>query len=382
MMKVLYDSQIFSYQRFGGISNCFVQLISHLPDDVHYRIAVEETDNIHLRNSHLDLEPRRMLDWNILLLDLLKKRFKGRDRIYSWFDSHYPQYLDRNRFCSIRELKRQQFDVFHPTFYDTYFLPYIGKKPFVLTVHDMIPEILSWDYDPQVAWKRKLVSEASHIIAVSNKTKADLMDLLHVPDSKISVIYHGSTDRPLTSKPSLVDYPYILYVGQRNSYKNFLPMLESLSMVIQKYGLSVICTGPSFTSEEETWMSSHGLLDRVVHMTPTDDELFCLYSNAQCFIYPSLYEGFGIPILEAYQANCPVLLNRKSCFPEIAGDAAIYFNLDESGSDLNDVFMKFMQMDDSEKDKLLLAQKRRLSLFSWKKSAEQLSEVYRMVLQS
>lgn len=145
--------------------------------------------------------------------------------------------------------------------------------------------------------------------------------------------------------------------------------------------IKIVCTGNSFTSNELLMMRRFAISDRVIHLRPSDNELMNLYANALCFIFPSVYEGFGIPILEAYQAGCPVLLNNKSCFPEIAQDAAIYFNLDENGSDLEIVMERFLSMSDSDFHCLIKKQNERLKYFSWKKSAQQLVEVYEQCIE-
>ena len=105
-----------------------------------------------------------------------------------------------------------------------------------------------------------------------------------------------------------------------------------------------------------------------------------MYANALCFVFPSLYEGFGIPILEAWKCGCPVILNKKSCFPEIAKDAAVYFTLDDDYSDLDKVMEAFLSMSVNEKELLLQRQNKRLLDFSWKKSAEMLLDVYKGVI--
>ena len=120
--------------------------------------------------------------------------------------------------------------------------------------------------------------------------------------------------------------------------------------------------------------------DKVIHLHPNDKDMFNLYSNALCFIYPSVYEGFGIPILEAYQAGCPVLLNNKSCFPEIAQDAAIYFNLDWQQSNLVEVTEKFLSMSESDREQLIARQNERMRIYSWRESAKKMVDVYSSLL--
>ena len=105
----------------------------------------------------------------------------------------------------------------------------------------------------------------------------------------------------------------------------------------------------------------------------------CLYHDAVAFIYPSSYEGFGIPILEAYKANCPVMLNRASCFPEIAGDAAIYFNIDDMKSDLAEQLETLYGLNNDERNALLAKQHQRLQRYSWEQAAKALVNIYNIL---
>lgn len=382
-MKVLYDHQAFDMQHYGGVSNCFVQLISNFPQGVAYDISLLECDNFHLRDSGLiDVPPKSFPPEKFLL----NRHFLGQGILYGWYSNIFPSKTSngRNRLYSVEKLKQGDFDVFHPTFFDPYFLPYLNGKPFVLTVHDMIPELFpSSSNDSQVKVKPLLCQKAAHIVAVSERTKQDLVRLLHVPEEKISVIYHGAPnydDR--ASLMPILDGQYILYVGQRrDSYKNFLPMLKSLVPVLQHYqAIKVVCTGPDFTKAERLFMKDAGICIKVIHRYVNDQELQNLYAHALCFIYPSVYEGFGIPILEAYRANCPVLLNEASCFPEIAQEAAVYFHLNGQSSDLDQVMENFLRMTDRERNLLLERQRERLSCFSWQKSALKLTDLYKALV--
>ena len=380
-MKVLYDHQAFDMQHYGGVSNCFVQLISNFPQGVAYDISLLECDNFHLRDSGLiDVPPKSFPPEKFLL----NRHFLGQGILYGWYSKMFPSKTSngRNRLYSVEKLKQGDFDVFHPTFFDPYFLPFLNGKPFVLTVHDMIPELFSPN-DFQVKVKPLLCQKAAHIVAVSERTKQDLMRLLHVPEEKISVIYHGAPtyDDQVSLKP-IFDGQYILYVGQRrDSYKNFLPMLKSLAPALQHHqDIKVVCTGPDFTKAERLFMEKVGLCNKVCHFHVNDQELQNLYAHALCFIYPSVYEGFGIPILEAYRANCPVLLNEASCFPEIAQEAAVYFHLDDQSSDLDQVMEDFLRMTDRERKSLLERQCERLSCFSWQKSAQKLIDLYNSII--
>lgn len=378
-MRILYDYQIFQWQRVGGISNSFVNLIQNLPSTAEFQIGIKDSDNVHLKESGLVQVRPFSSEQNFIT----NRYFYGKGYLFRLYSSIVPSINSRevNRQYSIDLLKSGQFDVFHPTFFEDYFLPYLNKTPYVFTVHDMITEKFKTGDILQTNNKKTLVDRASHIIAVSNNTKQDLMDIFNVPESKITVIYHGVSE--ITPAPQFnigVDN-YILFVGLRGGYKNFIPMMKSLLPVLERHTeLKIVCTGPEFSNFELQFFRNNNLLNRMIHITPSDTELRALYSKAICFIFPSLYEGFGIPILEAWKCGCPVLLNTKSCFPEIAQDAAIYFSLDENNSNLAETMESFLKMTKTEKQLLIERQNRRLLDFSWKKSAEQLMEVYKNVI--
>lgn len=378
-MRILYDYQIFQWQYVGGISNSFVNLIQNFPSDVKVQIGIKDSDNRHLKESGL-LQLRPFSSEQNFMGNYY---FYGKGYLFRFFSSIFPSINSRkvNEQYSIELLESGKYDVFHPTFFDDYFIPYLKKKPFVLTVHDMISEKFASKDILQIRNKKRLIEKASHIIAVSNNTKEDLVDILKVPESKVTVVYHGvSKIMPVKKKSSKVDN-FILYVGLRGGYKNFIPMLTSLLPVLKKHTeLKIICTGPEFSKIERRLFKINGLQDRIFHTNPSDTELRTLYCNALCFIFPSLYEGFGIPILEAWKSGCPVILNKKSCFPEIAQDAALYFTLDDKYSNLAETMESFLAMSATEKRILVERQNRRLQDFSWKKSAEQLLDVYRNVI--
>ena len=199
-------------------------------------------------------------------------------------------------------------------------------------------------------------------------------EILGIPEEKINVVYHGCSF-PTTGTEPVYSFPYILFVGERGLYKNFVPFVRSMELVMKKYkDLYVVCTGRPFNQEEIAFLQENGVEDRFLHcMVKTDEELYSLYHHALGFVYPSEYEGFGIPILEAYQADCPVILNRASCFPEIAGDAALYFSNEE---ELTAQIERLLFMSADDRNALLARQKDRLSRYSWEKSARQMAEIY------
>ncbi len=383
-MKILFDYQIFDCQNFGGISRSFVELITHLPTNIEKEIGVFETDNVYLNNIGY-------LKCGDYYHNFIKKgEFPAKRRLFDIYNKirHYQYWNISNKQRSINLVKQGNYDIFHPTFFDHYFLDYLQEKPFVLTIHDMIPELYPQYFDAkndfQINMKRKLAPLASAIIAVSNSTKQDIVNILNIPEEKIHVIYHGCKKTSITyTNNNITNGPYILYVGERGAYKNFIPWIKYVRIILEKYKeIKVLCTGKPFSKEECEYLTNYGIMDRFVqYFANTDEELQNLYRNAICFVYTSEYEGFGIPILEAYQAQCPVLLNNASCFPEIAGDAAIYFHLNQNGdSDFAEVFENFYLKSSNDKKILLENQNKRLEMYSWEKAAKQLTEVYQNIL--
>lgn len=381
-MKILYDYQAFTIQYFGGVSKCFCELIRNLPQDIDYDIAIKQSNNVHLIDSGI----KENLESVSMDSKIFKKNFNffGSGHIYKILkDMPFYNTAERiNEAASITALEKEKFDVFHPTFFDTYFLKHIGNKPFVLTIHDMIPELYFKSNDMQIVNKRILVKYAAHIIAVSQKTKDDIVNILGVSPNKISVIYHGAPDIVLsqTYKKITADKKYFLYVGQRNSYKKFTDFLiQSATLFKKNKDIYLECTGNPFTNKEKEIIKQLGLENYVKVEFVSEEKLSDLYKNALAFIYPSEYEGFGIPILEAFSYGCPVLLNNKSCFPEIAGEAALYFDLDD-GRSLVQQMNYILNMDDEAKKQLINLGYKRLSLFSWKKSAMQLADIYKSLM--
>lgn len=391
-MKVLFDYQAFHLDRFGGVSNSFTKLIANLPPKIEHQLAIAESENVHLIESGLlpDLKPFSLTADNFIT----KRNFKGKRRIFNWLNYHiksFPSSLHKNQRAAIKALQTGDYDIFHPTYFFDYFLPYLNGKPFVLTVHDMMPEIFSemHRYDPQVALKRKLCPLAAHIVVVSEQTKTDLVRILGVPEEKITVIYHGTPkiDLDAISPVPYVDGDYFLYVGRRGaedkSYKNFVPAVREFARFIEITGrrdIKLVCAGLPLDDDERALLRELKIDGNVISRQVNDTDLTRLYRHAIAFIYPSLYEGFGIPILEAYASKCPVMLNHKSCFPEIAGDAAVYFTLDSTKADLAENMVKVLYMSPDQRKDLIERQSRRSELYSWEKAANRLADVYRKVL--
>lgn len=357
-MNLLYDNQIFSQQKFGGISRYFVELMKHMPDDVHVECTALLSDNFYLRTE----------------------RFKGNhSHSFPHLFEKKKTYKRLNELSLKYALKRGKFDLFHPTYFDPYFLKNL-KKPYVITVHDMtyerFPELFGTS-DPVIAQKRESIVGADKIIAISEKTKADIMDIYNLSGDNIEVIYHGYSINPRSAEgvDGLPEH-YVLYVGQRYHYKNFERFLRSFAVVNQRNPeVKLVCTGQQFNNEERKLITDLRLDGVVTSMFVTDNQLAYLYSKALCFVFPSLYEGFGIPILESMACGCPVALSDASCFPEVAGEAAVYFNPYEI-EDMAETIWRITE--DSGLRKTLIAKGLgKAKDFSWEKTAIQTAGFYK-----
>ncbi len=382
--KILYDSQAFDMQTHGGVSRCFTELYLHRPKELDIEIPVIETNNTYLNNIGYPYMGYTFDNFMHKGHGMLKKMLYK--LTYNFKYGYYSKWDRRpllNKYESIKLLQEGDFDVFHPTFFDPYFLPYIGQKPFVLTVHDMITELYPQYYpadEPQRNNKKRLIPLATHIVAVSENTKRDIMRFFDIPEDRISVVYHGVDNTPYIPTLNSNKYgEYILYVGERHWYKNFINFVRYVTPIMKRHKeIKIVCTGKPFSYEEEVLLDFIGMRDRFVQIyVKSNQEFLDLYHNAITFVYPSEYEGFGIPILEAYKADCPVMLNRASCFPEIAGDAAVYFNMDNAASDFEEQFENLYHLNSNDREDLLRKQRQQLSKYTWGNSALQLADIYK-----
>ncbi|WP_300968667.1 glycosyltransferase family 1 protein [uncultured Duncaniella sp.] len=360
-MNILYDSHTFSEQTFGGISRYFVELINHLPPECRPHIPLIASENEYLK-----------------LLEEKKSAISLRH-----FPEHRKLYYFINGFADRHALRTKSYDIFHPTGYDPYF---IGKtkSPVVVTVHDMIYHegLISGKHTSEIIENmRKTTLAADRIIAISDATKRAILRFYDIDESKIDVIHHGFT--PVSGNTEKLGYcpeRYLLFVGQRGGYKNFATLLKAFSKIAQKdKTLNLMCTGRAFSKAENNRIAELGLSGRCHHhFIPTED-MNALYANAECFIFPSKMEGFGMPILEAFAARCPAVISETSCFPEIAGDGGIYFNPENPDElaekimlTINNLCFRRKKIEDGERE---------LKRFSWSKTGNETAETYSKVLQ-
>lgn len=357
-MKVLLDHQLFSYQRYGGASKYFCELLYHLPQDI-WETTTLFSNNEYVRQLKLFKSIR-----------IPGSFFRGQGRIMNELNKPYSFY---------RLLQRDKYDIFHQTHFETYCLPAIGNKPMVTTFHDV--NFSTFNYNKVlVRLQRKSLDRADKIVAVSINTKNDLISYLNIDERKIEVIYHGIELKNRSySSERYTERPYILYVGTRNENKNFSKFIQAFALLNGKYPeLRLVCTSLAFSSEELSFFHRLGVDKAVMHVSADEDLMYRLYRDAELFVFPSLYEGFGLPILEAMAAHCPVVLSDASCFPEIAKDAGAYFD----PYDIDSIFgmMDKIITDSTYRKELIEKGNARVTDFSWEICAQKHLELYKALL--
>lgn len=363
-MKVLYDYEIFVIQKYGGASRYFYELISRLSDK-------EDLDIIMYMGAYINK------------YELVKFRdrfltFRGRRVRHIPKSKMLSVFLQKPFFEKFR--KRTDYDIFHRTFFTGYSKEKKGKM--VTTIHDFTPEKYPASFSRMnntIEAKKKIIKEADGIICISENTKKDMLDLYKVSEDKIKVIYHGNSLRIDADEKPVIQEPYLLYVGDRRTYKNFSLLLETYrnsSRINNNFKL--LCFGGGkFSKPEAEYLVKHNLTDKVIQTEGSDAMLASAYKNAAVFIYPSLYEGFGIPLLEAMHLGCPIVASDASCFPEIAGDAALFFESTSSDDLLSKIESAVGKSE--TRDKLIKAGYVREKFFSWEKCADDSLNFYNYI---
>lgn len=364
-MTIRYDYQIFCEQPYGGISRYYYELIYRLQQKpgIHIQLDILSADNIFLEQ----LKGRNF--WNEL-------HFKGKKDLNRLLSNAYDSFAAR----------MQPFDVFHPTYYSKTSLNRTAGKPMVITIHDMIDERFHQgqaEYENIISLRAKHIYQASKIIAVSENTKNDLIELCGVDPKKIETIYHGNSfnvNITRFSLPKPIEQPYLLYTGKRYAYKNFDRFIQSIKPILHaNKDLWLVCAGGgAFKNAELNQLNQLQISHRVLYQPILDNEqLASLYNHAQCLVYPSLYEGFGLPIIEAFACGCPVITSMGSSTAEIAGDAAVLIN----PNDTDDMTHQIQEVlnNTTLQNQLVQLGHHRAHLFNWDKTANQTLKLYQTI---
>lgn len=360
-MQILYDGQIYALQKAGGINRYFANLISRLPENITPTITTCELHNVNFP-QHTNLKT------------FFYQRFGFKPgRICYWLEQYYFQAVSYFN----------PFSVLHPTYYSTLTRREMkqSKHPIVLTVYDLIHELFAEQMDAtgeQAEIKQKAILSADAIICISENTKQDLLERYSVSEDRVTVTHLASEiDASMSySDESVPSEPYYLYVGGRGGYKNFDRLLVAFAKTKSIHPEIKLCVvGSTFSPEEKQRISELKLEQSIEHYGHVSDpHLAKLYRCALAFVYPSLYEGFGIPPLEAMSCGTPVIASNTSSIPEVVADAGILFN-PESSNDLADILISIVD-NPLGRERLILKGYERSKLFSWDKTVAETLEVY------
>lgn len=320
---IYYDGVIYNLQKGGGVSVLFNELIRRLPEEC-YQLSIP--------------------------------------KFYTPF----------GRYISCRQPNNAK--IFHSTYYR---LARDFNGSTVTTVHDFTYEKYNRGLKQKVhGWqKEKAVQGADVIICVSNSTKSDLLDYYGAAlESRIQVVHNGVSE-DYYSIPNYTIKNQVLFIGSRNGYKNFKSTVIGLSCIKD---VNLICVGGGGFTKAELAFLDKLLPGRYKHAGFLSNEaLNYEYNSSICLLYPSKYEGFGIPVLEAMRASCPVVAVNASSIPEVAGDAA--YLLDKGNSEEIQQSIEYFMIS-SNRDLYIKKGLIQASKFSWDKTYQDTLEVYEKLL--
>jgi len=358
-MKVFFDYTIFTLQKFGGISNYIVNLVENFSDEVDPLIVSLFYKNFFLKKSN----------------------FADKLIYYNKVGSLIKYVNIINKLYFNYKLKIKNPDILHLTYFsEKNFYSTVTKK--VITEYDLIKEKFYYEkFIDQIEYKKKLFKKIDQIICISKNTKKDLQQMYSIDDSKISVIHLGVNKKKDVRERPLGIRPFILYVGSRDRYKNFINVIKVYGRSIKlKSCFDFVCFGGgNFSKTEKDLFRDLSVSSDNIHYFQGDLlDLNYFYQKARIFIFPSLYEGFGLPLLEAMNMECPVMCSNTSCFPEIVNDAAVLF--DPTDLDSIEHNMEKLVYDDQLLLDLKKKGKKNLDNYSWKKCAKETEKLYKKLL--
>ena len=291
---------------------------------------------------------------------------------FLWSQIYLPIYLSTHR----------EIDVY---FSPAHYLPSFCPVPQVVTIHDLAYQYFPNDFTKKDLWQLKnwtrlSVKKANKIIAVSKTTKKDILKIYNVDEAKVTVIYNGyekQFSKLKNENLKLKNEKYILFVGTIQPRKNLDILIDAFNKFIQTNNdFKLFIVGKKGWLYEDIFkkVKTLKLEDKVIFTDHVaDEELVWYYQNAFCFVLPSLYEGFGIPILEAMSNNCPTIISMNSSLPEVGGEASLYFDPKNSDDLLKKI--ETLQKNKELRKELITKGKKRIKEFSWDKCGKETLEV-------
>jgi len=370
-MEIVIDGIVYKRQAHGGIPRIFTEILPRICDkDKTIKIILFTEGNTRQNTpKHSQIIHKKLPDFS--------KYLRPR-RIWEPFTNNF-QYLLRTLLIGTGKGK-----IWHSTYYTLPTNKWNGK--IVVTVADMIHELFpKLFYGPKAdkfrELKKKCILGADKIICISETTRKDLIKFYNLDPKSIYVTHlaYGDIFKPQKQSADESDPIYnktfLLYIGTRPHYKNFNMLLKAYSMWKGKKEISLYVIGKPWTEDEKSNLSKYNLNKYVQLYSNIDDNILCtLYNNAVALVYPSLYEGFGIPLLEAMACGCPVIASYISSTIEVAGSCPIYFDTAKIEELINAFDIALIEGKDSERVKNGFE---KVNNFSWEKTSAKTQEVYR-----
>jgi len=299
------------------------------------------------------------------------------------------RYLSLRGGYQLSRLVRNEPDIVHLPNHHFARFALFRQRPYIVTVHDLVR--FYFPFDPEGLSERlalKLdiwsIRRANHIIATSENTRKDLMKYMKIPESNITVIYDGIDHdifKPYDVKLRLLDKPYILYVGSERPRKNLHSLYQALAILKRDFpDLTLVKVGPAgrydkYRKNSERQLSGLGITQDVAFIDYVSEyDLVSYYRSAELLAYPSFYEGFGLPPLEAMSCGCPVVTSNASSIPEVVGDAGLLVD-PRSVTGLAQAISRVLT-DRKLRDNMVRKGLEQSGRFSWDKTAQQTQQVY------
>lgn len=370
-MKVIFDGIIYSLQPQGGITRYANELISGMSKHNDVEVLMHKT--------RYNESPVQSENCTPVSLPFTQKILKYLSFPVDTFFT--KQFISKKKYSE---------GIFHSTYYRHYKNLNI---PQVVTVHDMIHERFDHfnTFSGRIFMKRKkkVVESADHVICISEQTKKDLQEKYNIPKEKISVVHHGvsatffekptESELQVTLQTHSITKPFVLFVGTRGAYKNFEAFISAFATWKNKDVEVVVVGGGAFSKPEQQLVEVLKIKERVHALgNVTDEELRNLYTSAKALVFPTEYEGFGLPLLESYACGTPVIANDIPVFREIAADTPLYIDPKNQIS-FHDAFDAVLR--DVDEDATMYRETLARS-FTWEKAVEKTKEVYKRLIEN
>lgn len=287
----------------------------------------------------------------------------------------------------VNEMKRDGIEVFHGLSNEMPVGLFHSGIASVVTIHDVafrtFPDMYHW-HDRKiynVKWQYAC-NHADRIIAISESTRRDVLEFYNVPERKVEVVYQPVNSIYYQPMEKEEKTPYMLYVGSINLRKNLLGVVKAMELMPKdlQIPLVIVGSGGSYKKQVKQYAAEHGLEDMLVWPEIVDNmELKRLYTNASLFVYPSFYEGFGLPVVEAQLCGCPVVISNVSSLPEAGGEWALQAD-PSSPEDISNQMVKLLTDEELMRRCVEGGRQRAMSMFHPSVLARQLMEIYKKKL--